>query len=124
MDYDAQESPYPEEWNALEEGERLAAIIEYHEYIGDDLPNVNLHAAFHAIVENQIAMDEDAPTNTLHRLMREGLDRHDAVHAVGSVLSEQIFNMLSEGPPNGYDATRYDRKLAKLTAKKWRKGSR
>lgn len=124
MEYDALAAPNPVEWNAFEEGERLAAIIEYHENIGDDLPNQNLHAAFHAIVENQIAMGEDAPTKALKHLMTEGLDRHDAVHAVGSVLSEQIFNILGRREPNRYDAARYDRKLAKLAAKKWRKGSR
>ena len=124
MEYDALMAPNPEDWNSSEEGERLAAIIEYHEHIEDDVPNQNLHAAFHTIVENQIALGEDAPTNTLQRLMTEGLDRHDAIHAVGSVLSEQIFNMLGGRQPNGYDAARYDRKLAKLTAKKWRKGSR
>ena len=124
MEYDAQKSPNPEEWNALEEGERLAAIIEYHENVGDDLPNLNLHAAFHAIVENQIALGEDGPVDTLNRLMVESLDRHDAVHAVGSVLSEQIFRMLNGRRPSGYDAAQYNRKLAKLTAKKWRKGSR
>jgi hypothetical protein len=124
MGYDAQKSPNPEEWNALEEGARLAAIIEYHENIGEDAPNLNLHAAIHAIVENQIALGEDAPGRTLNRLTSEGLDRHDAVHAIGSVLSEQIFNILNGRQSNGYDAARYNRKLAKLTAKKWRKGAR
>ena len=124
MEYDAQKAPNSERWIALEEGERLAEIIEYHEYIGDELPNLNLHAAIHAIVENQIAMGEDAPASTLNRLTSEGLDRHDAVHAIGTVLSEQIFNVLNGRQSNGYDAARYDRQLAKLTAKKWRKGSR
>lgn len=124
MEYDAQMEPNSEEWLALEEGERLAAIIEYHEYIGEELPNLNLHAAIHAVVENQIAMGEATPMQTLERLLSERLDRHEAIHAIGSVLSEQIFNVLKGRQSNAADASQYDRKLAKLTAKKWQKMNR
>ena len=124
MEYDAQMAPNSEEWLALEEGERLAAIVEYHEYIGEELPNLNLHAAIHSVVENQIAMGETAPIQTLERLLSERLDRHEAIHAIGSVLSEQIFNVLKGRQSNTVDASQYDRKLAKLTAKKWRKMNR
>jgi len=49
------------------------------------------HAATHGIVENQAAMGHATvvPT-TLDRLMRDGLDRHDAVHAIGSVLLQIV----------------------------------
>ena len=124
MEYDAQMEPNSEEWLALEEGERLAAIIEYHEYIGEELPNLNLHAAIHAVVENQIAMGEATQMQTLERLLSERLDRHEAIHAIGSVLSEQIFNVLKGRQSNAADASQYDRKLAKLTAKKWQKMNR
>jgi len=124
MEYDAQEAPNSEGWLALEEDDRLAAIIEYHEDIGDELPNLNLHATIHAIVENQIAMGEAAPMQTLERLLAERLDRHEAIHAIGSVLSEQIFNVLKGRQSNAADTSQYDRKLAKLTVKKWRKMNR
>ena len=119
MEYDAQLAPKSEKWLALEEGERLAAIVEYHEYIGEELPNLNLHAAIHSVVENQIAMGEVTPVQTLERLLSERLDRHEAIHAIGSVLSEQIFNVLKGRQSNVDDTSQYDRKLAKLTAKKW-----
>jgi hypothetical protein len=52
------------------------------------------HAATHVVVENQAAMgDATAVPATLARLMREGLERHDAVHAIGSVLMQIIFDM-------------------------------
>ena len=124
MEYDAQMMPSSAEWLALEEDERLEQIVEYHENIGAELPNLNLHAAIHAVVENQIAMGEAAPTHTLERLLSERLDRHEAIHAIGSVLSEQIFNVLKGRQSNAADASQYDRKLAKLTAKKWRKMNR
>ena len=121
MEYDAQMMPSSAEWLALEEDERLAQIVEYHEDIGAELPNLNLHAAIHVVVENQIAMGEAAPMQTLERLVSERLDRHEAIHAIGSVLSEQIFDVFKS---NAADASQYDQKLAKLTAKKWRKMNR
>jgi len=46
-----------------------------------------MHGVAHVIVENQIAAgDSTVEPVTLARLMREGLDRHDAIHAIGSVL--------------------------------------
>ena len=40
MEYNAQMAPSSEEWLASEEGERLAHIIEYHEYMEAELPNL------------------------------------------------------------------------------------
>jgi hypothetical protein len=49
--------------------------------------SIRAHAANHVIVENQLAMgDATVVPATLARLMQEGLDRHDAIHAIGSVL--------------------------------------
>ncbi|MGY4231832.1 hypothetical protein ACVIIW_000779 [Bradyrhizobium sp. USDA 4449] len=44
------------------------------------------HAKFYAIVESQIADAELPVRGTVERLMAEGIDRHEAIHAVGSVL--------------------------------------
>jgi hypothetical protein len=88
MRYDAHNAPDPEEWLELDESDRLDLIKRYH--IRAKLPvgeNERLHAAAHVIVENQVAMGEATVVPaTLARLMREGLDRHDAIHAIGSVL--------------------------------------
>jgi hypothetical protein len=47
--------------------------------------------------ENQLALEDQAIVRaTLHRLMNEGLTRHDAVHAVGAVLTEHIYDMLND----------------------------
>ena len=113
----------PDEWLALDEGERLLLVIEYHRRTEVELPSEEGHAATHVVVENQAALGNAVPTQaTLERLMREGLDRHDAVHAVGSVLLNHVQDILSradEGPdPN----TRYFDELQRLSAAKWLKG--
>ena len=61
---------------------------------GIKLPNRRVHAALQAIVETQVAMgDETEAQATLIRLLSEGLDRHDAIHAIGDVLAEHMYNL-------------------------------
>ncbi len=124
MKYNADKEVNPDEWLSQDEAERIRLVSEFHRSIGDELPNLRLHATIHAIVENQIAMDEGAVTRTSKRLIKEGLDRHDAVHAIGSVLSNQIFTLMSGRSPDGYDSERYSQELELLTAKRWRKSGR
>jgi hypothetical protein len=53
--------------------------------------------------------------------MKEGLDRHEAIHAIGSVLSEESFVVMS-GQEAGEDLnTDYIEKLKSLTADSWKK---
>jgi hypothetical protein len=53
--------------------------------------------------------------------MREGLDRHEAIHAIGSVLAGIIFDVVSKKVDAGVDINaRYGRELAELTAASWR----
>ncbi len=56
----------------------------------------------------------------LLRLMEEGLDRHEAVHAIGSVLSEQLSAVLRQGGGADLNAP-YVEKLNRLTVQSWRK---
>jgi hypothetical protein len=59
--------------------------------------------------------DATAAPATLDRLMREGLDRHDAVHAIGSVLIGIVFDTL-KNPGKQVDINAlYGRELAELT---------
>ena len=51
----------------------------------------------HRIVENQVALgDVTVVPVTLARLMVEGLNRYEAVHAIGSVLIGIIFDAMRE----------------------------
>jgi hypothetical protein len=80
-----------------------------------------LHATFHVIVENQLAMAEPTVVATLTRLQHEGLSRHDAVHAVGSLLAEHIYELLKghPGSAGGDPNAAYSERLKKLTAAGW-----
>ena len=80
MKYDPAVSPDPAEWLALDEGERIALVADYQRHAQIDLPNVNLHAMIHVVVEQQLAGQLEPVVSAFERLQREGLDRHDAVH--------------------------------------------
>ncbi len=98
--YDPLTAPDPDTWQAIGEAERIGLVIAHHRAAGAELPNERLHATIHVVIENQVAMGEEIPARaTLARLMREGpkhkrLDRHDAIHAVGSVLAGFLHELL------------------------------
>jgi len=94
--YDPFVEPQPDQWLALDEEERIDVVLEYHRHAGIHLPREKLHAVIHAIVENQIADAELPVRRTAQRLMSEGLDRHEAVHAIGSVLAGLLNDLMDE----------------------------
>jgi len=80
-----------------------------------------MHATIHVLVENQIALGVKPVPETIVKLLRQGLSRHEAIHAVGAVLSEDMFNILQKGD-GAWNQGHYRRRLEKLTAKRWKKG--
>ena len=79
-----------------------------------------MHALIHVVVENQVALGAEVPAQeTLSRLMREGLSRHDAVHAIGSVLAGHMFDLIKHGPKEENVNASYYRQLEELTAEGW-----
>ena len=121
-EYDPLEAPDAAEWLALDESERIELVVKYHQRAREELPNLRLHAAMHAIVENQVALGDEIPVRrTLARLEAEGLNRHEAVHAVGSVLAEYMYHAIKGGAPAGDPNQRYWAALDKLSARKWRR---
>ncbi|MFL5061126.1 MAG: hypothetical protein ACJ8DQ_13655 [Xanthobacteraceae bacterium] len=123
-EYDPFTSPDPEEWLALDEQERVDLVENYHRRKRIRLPSSTVHAIIHAVVENQIALGEQVPIRTLQRLMSEGLDRHDAIHAIGSVLivhlSELMRQVEAETTSDADPNAPYYAELERLTAKSWR----
>lgn len=118
--YDPDTTPAPDQWNQLDEDERLILIEQYHKKAKIRMPNHRLHAAIHCAVENQAALGEELPVKrTLERLISEGLDRHDAVHAIGSVLAEHLHGILKDKPVVADHSAYFDR-LLKLNAQLWR----
>ena len=124
-EYDPEHNPDPEWWLSLDESER-ADLAEESQREDEQLPSPRAHAAIHVIVENQIAMGDEIPVGaTLHRLMREGLGRHDAVHAIGSVVSKHVYHAMrhdaiAEGDSDDPNESYY-RELNELTAVAWRR---
>jgi hypothetical protein len=118
--YDPLKAPNPQEWLALDELKRLSLVREYHRRARVRLPNRDIHAAIHETVENQVALGDEIPVcRTLERLIREGLDRHEAIHAIGSVLVGYLFDVLKdEGSPVDFNAE-YFEELEQLTAQSW-----
>jgi len=108
-------------WLALDEQERIQLAEAYHRAAGIKLPSMKAHACFHAIVENQIAEQLDSVARAMSRLMNEGLSRHDALHAIGSVLADQLYEAVqSEGQDLSETAqARYDAAVERLTARGW-----
>lgn len=125
-DYDPFVEPDPIDWLATDEQRRLDLITRYHRHEGFEAERSEVHAVMHAVVENQIAERDQLPVRrTLLRLMAEGLDRHDAIHAIASVLighiNEQLSETASEAERTSGDDINapYFAELERLTAKGW-----
>jgi hypothetical protein len=121
--YDPNTSPEPTDWLQAHEDERIELVSTYHRRSKIELPNAQLHAVVHVVVENQIALGEDIVVSTLGRLQAEGLTRHDALHAIGSVLAENLYELMQdEAGATNEPYRRYLNRLKQLTAENWRAG--
>jgi hypothetical protein len=118
--YNPSKKPNRREWLALDEGERLSLTREFHRSHGEFSALLDSHAAIHAAVETQIALDTPKVRAALRRLQKQGLNRHDAVHAIGSVLAEHMNELLRSDQPTAEDANeRYYEKLSMFNAQDW-----
>lgn len=119
-DYEPELAPLPEQWLALSEDERLSLVKNYHERARVQLPNAPLHAVIHTIIETQLAERVPEVVTALERLRREGLDRHEALHAIGSVLAPHLVKLLQDGAGSDDPNAEYFAELKSLTASQWR----
>ena len=120
--YDPLKPPDAEQWLAIDEQARIDIVQDYHRRARIRVPNATVHAVIHVIVENQIALGDETPVRrTMQRLISEGLDRHDAIHAVGSVLIGHINDLVREPDPDANPISSYYAELDRLTAKEWRR---
>ncbi len=122
--YDPMVAPDPAEWQELSELETIDLVTAYHEDAGVELPDSFLHATLHVTVENQIAIGQEIPVAaTLIRLQNEGLDRHDALHAIAWVLVDHMHTLLSGDEPPEDPNAMYYKQLEHLTAERWRRSA-
>jgi hypothetical protein len=122
--YDPERDPVADEWLALSELQRIDLVAEAHRLLGGFGESLLAHSAIHAVVETQLAQGQPAEVQaTLSRLRRGGVKRHDAIHAIGSVLAEHLSQVLHaiDDPPE-FDEESYIRGLANLSARQWRVG--
>ena len=124
MHYDPDVAPDPHAWLALDEQERIRLAKKYHAAKRIKVPSVEAHALFHAIVENQIAEGVEATCRTMDRLRGEGLTRHDAGHAIGSIIAHFTDDAMHGGTTGSpADAQReLDARIEALSAREWRSG--
>jgi Protein of unknown function (DUF1186)/SEC-C motif len=127
-EYDPLDEPEPQLWLATDEQQRIDLVLAYHRRAGIRAPNDKVHAIIHVIIENQIADDKLPVRRTAQRLMSEGLDRHDAIHAIGSVVAGYISDLMGKTGSDsrlgeiksGQDPNKaYFAELERLTAKAW-----
>jgi hypothetical protein len=121
--YDPDASWDAADWLQTDEGERVELVSSFHRRRKIQLPNAQLHAVIHVIVENQLALGDETVVQTLARLQSEGLGRHDALHAIGSVLAADLYELMQGSAEATADVhRRYLERLQKLSAKDWRAG--
>ena len=99
----------------------MQRVQKYHELSskpGDEPPNLQRHVGMHVLVEQQVARDEPPEAaQALARLRRDGMNRHDAVHAIGFILTEHMKRAMESRMP--VDESAYGRELSQLTLKSW-----
>ena len=122
--YNPENTVNSDEWLALDEGVRLQLIEDYHNTLNLPMETaaLKMHCMLHVTVENQLAEAEyPIIQQTLDKLTRQGLDRHDALHAIASILCNGLFDAM-RGAESEFSIKNYRRKLEKLTAKRWKNG--
>lgn len=123
-DYDPENPPDPEEWLALDEAERARLVERYYAHEGGYGGSLDVHARVHATIETQLAEQVTPVKAAFVRLRDNGLSRHDAIRAIGSVLARRIRRIddpenLTSGPNREFFSA-----LETLTADTWFAGDR
>lgn len=116
---DPEQTPNAAEWFELDEQERIALAEKYHRKARIKVPNIKMHATIHAVVENQIAEGHEPVVRAMSRTT--GLLRHEALHAIGSVLAEHLFESVHDESANTGTMVSYDAAVERLTTEGWRR---
>jgi|SRR5882672_4088659 len=123
--YDPDQAPDADDWLGADEQERIEAVRAHHKKAGERVPNLGGRAIIHATVETHLAMKAAGVQEAFDRLRADGLDRHDAIHAIGWALSSVLEATIRDAKsfqgtaPN--DA--YIKVLKDLSADKWRRAT-
>lgn len=117
-EYDPDRAPDPERWLAQNEMELMELVQGYHRREQIPLPDERVHASYHVMVENQVALGGRTPVrDAVDRLMGEGMSRHDALHGVGAVLARHMHQATATNVPVSREA--YYADIRALTREGW-----
>ena len=87
------------------------------------MPPSQCQLVLHDDVNDGVELGDAVVAETLARLKSEGLTRHDALHAIGSVLAADLYELMQDNSETtGGAYFRYLERLRKLTANNWRAG--
>jgi len=117
--YDPMTTPPPAEWLELDEANQIALVAAYHKRVKTKIPRPEVHAMVHVVVENQLAEGIVPAQEALGRLMGDGLDRHDAIHAISMVLMDHMQRIARGEVTESDQHEQYFDDLKSLTADKW-----
>ena len=121
-EYNASNEPDSKTWLELSEEARIVLIENYVRKYENNIEEeaILLHSSIHMVVENQIAENIESTKEAYNRLIRQDLSRHETIHAIGAVVSEDIYDILKN--KTEFNHASYKNRLRKLTAKRWAKG--
>ncbi|HEX7063116.1 MAG TPA: hypothetical protein VF200_14180 [Woeseiaceae bacterium] len=121
-DYHPENPPDPRKWLALPPEERQRLVKAYYERTGGYGGSLDVHARVHATIETQLAEQVTPVKAAFVRLRDNGLNRHEALRAIGSVLARRIRRI--EDPEDLTSAANreYFSALETLTADTWLAG--
>lgn len=119
--YDPAVIPDPKDWLGLDDHDRMRVVRTYHQSARINVRNIKAHSALHTIIENQVATGFGPTKRALLRLQTQGLSRHEAIHAVGSVLATQSRQAMTSASneENGIVQARINAAIESITAKDW-----
>jgi hypothetical protein len=117
--YDPFEPPDAAEWLELDWSIRIELAEHYHEDAGIDLPDGRGHAMLHAVIENLATLGDETPMREKPwQLMAQGLDRHDALHAIMWALTRALsVQMCDEQSAEDGASSHYHSVLRRLNAR-------
>lgn len=122
LSYDPDQAPDPRNWLKIPEGKRLLLVRDAHRDDGLEPDALLMHANIQMVIENQIAARIGCVVRAMARLQAEGLGRHDALHALATVLSEHL-HLVSQAEQDGTAAPtsdQYHAEMERLTTARWR----
>ena len=109
---------------ALDEGKRVRLAQSFHATRKIRVPRLKLHAVIHVVVANQLAMGFGPSCRALARLQKQGLSRHDAVHAICLIVMDFVHEGFNTTPEKAQSMqTRLNAALESLSADSRRNGS-